>query len=114
MAWLIWVSSYLTGALLTLRVATLKVRDRYERALSRRLNGLRPSWSAHVWAIIPMVILWPVLAVALGAWKLIFPRGVRTRYVREQELLGARQGTTAPRRRIKELGQRVLTWGSNE
>ena len=110
MAWLIWVSSYLTGALLTLRVATLKVRDRYERALLRRPNYGRPSWSVRVLAIIPMVVLWPVLAVALGAWKLIFPRGVRTRYVREQELLGVKQEATALQQRIK----RVLTWGSDE
>jgi len=102
------------GTVVTLRVSTLMMKDRYQR---RRVDSFvhpRPDWGPYVIGIVWMTILWPGTLLTLLAWKLAFPRGVKTRYEREQKLeeklLRAHLEARKQELRIKDLEKQVLAW----
>lgn len=103
MSWYWWVLIYVAGALMAFRVSFLNELDDYQRAL-------------HKWATTPthdrrsrhtieedrkfgniriglITVFWPISLVVALAWLLsqgvfwlMFPRGVRTKFDREQQL----------------------------
>lgn len=110
---MIWavIGAWFLGAVITLRITTLKMKDKYQRRLSR---GFRPDWSDYAWGIACMTAVWPGVWLFVIGWKLAFPRGVETRYDREQKLQAAlskaERESTAREQRIKELETQVLAW----
>lgn len=119
MFWLLYVLNYLIGALLMTRIATLRLRDKYERRMAYwrdqvRYGSGRPEWYAYVWGIIPLVVFWPIVVLALASWKLIFPRGVKTQFAKERELEAAlkraREEAADRDKQIQDLEKEVRTW----
>ncbi len=101
------------GTSLTLRVSMLTMKDKYERRLAAGRYPY-PDWEDYVFAVIGMTIFWPVTLLALAAWKLAFPRGIKTRYAKEQQLQAAlrkaQKDADEQDRRIKELEKEILAW----
>jgi len=122
MFWLLYVLNYLIGALLMTRIITLRLRDKYERRMAYwrdqvRYGSGRPEWYAYVWGIIPLVVFWPIVVLAFASWKLIFPRGVKTQFVRERERLAKAKETEARAAKAEEdlrkMQDEVLKFGTS-
>ena len=109
------------GTVLTLRISMLTMKDRYQRRRVDHKVFLRPDWDSYVIGIVFMTIFWPGTLLALFGWKLAFPRGIKTRYEKEEklqeELLKARREAREQEKqareqekRIKDLEKQVLQW----
>lgn len=117
MIWVLFGVVWFLGTALTLRLSTLMMKERYQQ----RRAGNRypyPDWADYVLGIVWMTILWPGSLAVLLAWKLAFPRGVKTQFDREQELKDAlrkaKEEADASDRRIAELEKQVLAWVPRE
>lgn len=78
----VWMLAYYVGAAVTLRRYVLYLAARRE---SKKLSGR--CWYREPeagWAV-PATAFWPVLALCYFTWKALFPRGVRTKKMRERE-----------------------------
>lgn len=106
--------TWFLGTVFTLRISMLMMKDRYQRHLADRRRYLRPDWGDYMICIVLMTIFWPGTLLALFGWKLAFPRGIKTRYEKEQklqeELLKAHQEARTQELRIKDLERQVLAW----
>lgn len=114
MFWLLYVLSYFAGVVLMMRIATLRLRDRYERKLAAKSWIFQPKWSNYVWVIIPMVAFWPITVLTFGSWKLAFPRGVKTQFTKERELQAAlrkaQREAEFQQRLVMDLEKQVRAW----
>lgn len=115
MFWLLYVLNYFAGVVFMMRIATLRLRDRYERKLAATQVGIyMPKWSNYVWVIIPMVAFWPITVLVFGSWKLAFPRGVKTQFTKERELQAAlrkaQREAEFQQRLVMDLEERVRAW----
>lgn len=83
MAWIWFGAAYYMGALLTLRQVVLYVQElREQRVGTSKRNGW---WNQEeAWVVLLAVPFWIVFALGWLSWKLIFPKGIRTRQAKEQ------------------------------
>jgi hypothetical protein len=72
-----WIAYYI-GAVIALRFSVLWAKEKIDR---NHQGGWRPE---DTFTIFVMVALWPIVASLLLSWRLAFPRGVQTRWAREQ------------------------------
>lgn len=115
MFWLLYVLNYFAGVVLMMRIATLRLRDKYERKLAAHHTWVfQPKWSNYVWVIIPMVAFWPITVLIFSSWKLAFPRGVKTQFAKERELQAAlrkaQREAESQERLINNLERQVRAW----
>lgn len=71
-----WWGAYYIGALVTARAYILFMQTKVEKEGRRRHWHQEPESVFVVFA----VLLWPLFASAWLSWKIMFPRGIRTRY----------------------------------
>lgn len=90
---------YYVGALLTLRHEVLSVYELREKHYKRYGPQVK---SKFTMAFVPIfVIWWPAVAFCWISWKLIFPKGVKTREVKRRE----REARREVERRAQEEAQ---------
>jgi hypothetical protein len=58
-------------------------------------------------------MFWPFLILGWGIWKLLFPRGVKSKYAREQERQKAKRKAEEEAERLRNLEQDVLAFGND-
>jgi hypothetical protein len=113
---LLYVLCYFVGAALTLRVLVLKGQDLVDRHQGRGRH------SAQLMVVYgPQIIFgtmfWLFLTLGWGIWKLLFPRGVKSKYAREQErqtkLKEAKRKAEEEAERLRNLEQDVLAFGND-
>ena len=75
-----WYGGYYIGALLTVRAYILFMQTKVEKEGRRRHWHQEPESVFVVFA----ALLWPIFATAWLSWKVMFPRGIRTRYSVQQ------------------------------
>jgi len=106
--------TWFLGTVFTLRVSMLMMKDRYQRRRADPERYLRPDWGDYMFGIVLMTIFWPGTLLGLFGWKLAFPRGIKTRYEKEQKLQRALRKAELEARerekRIKDLEKQVLAW----
>lgn len=80
-----WVAYYV-GAVITFRRSVLYLEtQRVRRNEFRRTMVSRWYKEAETPALVPLIMGWPIIAVAYISWKLAFPRGVKTKAARQRE-----------------------------
>jgi hypothetical protein len=106
MIWILLAVTWFFGAVLTLRISTLMMKDMYQRG--------RVSKDDYTFAAFAMTLFWPVALLGIIGWKMAFPRGIRTQYDKERKLQAALkkadQEAKEQEQRIKSLEKQVLAW----
>lgn len=105
---ILWVLAYYTGLLVTLRQYVLYVETLRERRVksSHRAQKWSQQREAPFVAFIPW--LWPLFAVAWLSWKLIFPRGVKTKQAKDVARQAALDATRKEDERLLAEAQKLV------
>jgi hypothetical protein len=112
---LLYVLCYFVGAALTLRGLVLNFQDRIDRrrAKGKYTMSLMLEYGPH---IVVGAMFWPFLILGWGTWKLLFPRGVKSKYAREREreakLKAAERAAEKEAERLRKMEQEVLAFGT--
>lgn len=110
--WIVALLVYVVGTAVTLRILILGNENKMQEANDR---GSR-KYAGHTnWYDLPGTffgtifgtIAWPVLAVLWVYWKLVFPKGRKTKFMRTKELR-AREAEAAEK--LKRAEQLVKDW----
>lgn len=78
-----WVLAYYVGAVVTLRRCVLYLGARREK--NGQMSGRYWYRESDAPVVVPATLFWPILALCYFTWKIMFPRGVRTKKMRERE-----------------------------
>ena len=121
MSWYWWALIYVAGALVVFRTAFLRELDDYQRAVHKwkmtpsygRMRSMATIEADHKLGLILVGLIatfWPVTVVCMvmyvlsrGIFWAMFPRGVKTKFDREQQLEQEKRDTEKKYQEAKEL-----------
>lgn len=95
---------HLIGALISTRIFILYQQTRVEK------EGRWRKWTRHPESplVVFVPLFWPVLAAAWLCWKLMFPRGIRTKYSIRREREEKQRERERALQRLDEAAARLL------
>ena len=111
-AWIVVLLVYVVGTAVALRILILGNENKMQKAHdqgSRKYVGMT-NWydlPGTFFGTVLGTIAWPVLAVLWVYWKMVFPKGRKTKFMREKELR-AREAEAAEK--LKRAEQLVKEW----
>lgn len=101
-----WWLAYFVGALISARTYILALQTRVEK--DSRTTHTRWHQEPESIFVVFVVAVWPIIAAVWLSWKIMFPRGVRTKYSIQREREAKRRDYERAAEQMERAARRML------